>query len=173
MTNYLHTTFGSQKVLQTIIEQHPHNELLLTVDDQDQTNFQLLEQLPSETSVFETPVSYQVLAADGAKEGIRGWLHFTFLTLPSEEQQAFIKQWSNYQNQKLASVEGLITSELLQRTDERNQFAIMTTWTVRDYYTIWDTASQGPLKKYTDLASRYNVRKRSYSPAAFTKQQLR
>ncbi|RRG17973.1 hypothetical protein D3P96_04755 [Weissella viridescens] len=172
MKQYLHTTFGSQKVLQALQADHPERHMLLTIDDRDQTNFQLLEETNAATSVFANPISYDVLSAVGETDDIRGWIHFTFLTIPDEEMVAFQKQWTNYQTDAMANVSGLIGSQLLQRIDDNHQFGVMTTWTTRDYYTIWQADGRGPLQKYADFDNRYNLRTSSYSPAAFTKQKL-
>ncbi|WP_270622172.1 hypothetical protein [Weissella viridescens] len=172
MKQYLHTTFGSQKVLQALQTENPERHMLLTIDDRDQNNFQLLEATNTATSVFANPVSYDVLSAVGETDDIRGWIHFTFLTIPEKEMGAFQKQWNNYQTDTMVNVTGLIGSQLLQRMDDNRQFAVMSTWTLRDYYTIWQADGRGPLKKYADFENRYNMRTSSYSPAAFTKQKL-
>ncbi|SUP61130.1 Uncharacterised protein [Weissella viridescens] len=39
MKQYLHTTFGSQKVLQALQTENPERHMLLTIDDRDQNNF--------------------------------------------------------------------------------------------------------------------------------------
>ncbi|MBM7617739.1 heme-degrading monooxygenase HmoA [Weissella uvarum] len=170
MSTFLHTTFGSQKVLQQIRAEHPDQVIMMVSDDQDQSNFQLLEQTHDEQAPFSSPVSYQVLDQQKQTDEIRGWVHFAFFTLPESERGTFVKQWSQYQDDAFVGTPGLVNSELLQRTDDWNQLAILTTWTMREYYTIWQADNQSPLQRYEDYGNRYGNRNSSYSPVALTKQ---
>lgn len=167
MTEYLYTTFGSEAVLQSVREAHPTRHLMLTEDDADPLRYQLLEKTTAD-SVFNTPTSYEILAQEGQVTEIRGWMNFTFITLSDQERANFIRRWNTYQAHGFDQVPGFISVFLLQRTDEPNQLAILTTWTLKEFWTIWDDEAETPLTMYEAVPSRYGVRHSQYSFAAFS-----
>ncbi|MCW0952722.1 hypothetical protein OIT44_01340 [Weissella ceti] len=171
MTEYLYTTFGSEEVLQSVREANSSRNLMLTVDDTDPLRYQLLDKT-TESSIFNTPTSYEILSQHGQAQEIRGWMNFTFITLSDQERANFIRRWETYQAHGFDNVSGFMSGFLLQRTDEPSQFAILTTWTLKDYWTIWDDETETPLTIYEASPLRYGVRHSQYSFAAFTKQSL-
>lgn len=172
MTEYLYTTFGSEAVLQNIREENPTRRLLLTEDDTDPLRFQLIERTEGD-SIFSSPTTYEVLSHFGETKEIRGWLNFTFITLSDQERANFVRRWERYQNHGFDNVSGFMSAFLLQRTDEPNQFAILTTWTLKEFWTIWDDETETPLTMYEAVPLRYGVRHSQYSFAAFSKQTLK
>lgn len=168
MSEYLYTTFGSKEVLQKLQAENPTHKLLLTVDDNNPYHYQLMEKTP-EASIFKAPTSYQILSQNGHTEEIRGWMNFTFLTLPDQELANFKRRWDTYQEIGFGDTAGFISSFLLQRVDEPQQITILTTWTVKEYWTLWHDTVQTPLSIYEVTPDYYNIRDSQYSLAAFTK----
>ncbi|AIG65290.1 antibiotic biosynthesis monooxygenase family protein [Weissella tructae] len=171
MTEYLYTTFGSEEVLQMVREANPERGLMLTVDDTDPLRYQLLDKTTAK-SVFSTPTSYEILSQTGKSKEIRGWMNFTFLTISDQERANFIRRWETFQTHGFDQVDGFMSAFLLQRTDEPQQMAILTTWTLKEFWTIWDDETENPLTPYEAMASRYGLRNSQYSFAAFSKQTL-
>lgn len=171
MTEYLYTTFGSEAVLQGIRENNPNRRLMLTEDDTDPLRFQLLDRTEG-ASIFNTPTTYEILSRHGQTKEIRGWLNFTFITLSDQERANFIRRWERYQAHSFENVSGFMSAFLLQRIDEPSQIAILTTWTLKEFWTIWDDETETPLTMYEASPLRYGVRHSQYSFAAFSKQTL-
>ncbi|KRN31700.1 antibiotic biosynthesis monooxygenase family protein [Weissella halotolerans] len=173
MPEYLHTTFGSKEVLTAIRNQHLNQHLLLTVDDADPYRYQLIEKTSDSDSVFTTPTSYEILSEQGETAELRGWLNFHFITVPEQGRANFIRRWNAFQERDFTGVAGFISSYLLQRVDEPQQLAVLTTWTMKDFWLVWQADNQSPLKDYQTEGNRYGLRDAQYSFVAFAKQDLK
>jgi len=166
MTEYLYTTFGSEEVLQSVREKNPDRVIMLSVDDNDPKRFQLIEKT-NKPSVFSLPTTYKILFETDVSSDIRGWMNFTFITMPDQERDNFVRRCQSYLAENAASVSGLIDAYILQRTDNPNQLAIFTTWTLKEYWTIWMEDSVTPLTQYQAMASKYGFRNSQYTFAKY------
>lgn len=167
MVAYLHVTFGSCGVLQMVQQRYPQRPLLLVVDEGDADRYQLLELTHTKKSVFAMPTTYTILACLHASLAVRGWLNFDMITLPDLQRENFIKRL--LANTTLQQATGLINMYLLQRTDNGQQLAILTTWQTRADWQKWHTATDSLLSEYETEASRYSLRRKQYHFAALSK----
>lgn len=53
MTEYLHVAFGSKAVLQNVRNEHLDHKLLMMVDDEDKSRYQLLEKTTNKKSILQ------------------------------------------------------------------------------------------------------------------------
>jgi len=167
MTTYLHVTFGSQAVLQDIQHHHSERGLLLTVDAADKDRYQLLDLTNAQQSVFAMPTTYAVLASFHATLDIRGWLNFDLMTLPDLQRDNFMKRFRA--DADLQRANGLINAYLLQRTDNLQQVAVLTTWQTEWDWQRWHSSPSYLLNNYEKDAVQYSFLHKQYRFAAFMK----
>jgi heme-degrading monooxygenase HmoA len=172
MTQYIHTTFGSRAVLNDVRNQHLDRPLHLSVQDDDHSRFQLIELTENEQSAFSAPTTYRVLDHFGDNGDIRGWMVFTFITLNDAERDNFIRRYHAFISQNNLHLDGAIASYLLQRTSNDHEIAILSTWNTKEQWQSWHNDAAFPLHDYENPNSAYNLRRVSYSFAAFSKQDI-
>jgi heme-degrading monooxygenase HmoA len=139
------------------------------MQDDDHSRFQLVELTDNEKSAFSAPTTYRVLDHFGADDDIRGWMVFTFITLNDIERDNFIRRYDAFINETDMHDQGAIASYLLQRTTNDHDLAILTTWQTKEKWDAWYHDERFPLHRYEDPNSGYNLRRVTYSFAAFSK----
>ena len=94
MTNQITAAFGTRKILLQIQNQHPDHELLLMQASVTEDRYMLLD-VSGKPTVFQTPVTYEVLSQQGAGSW-KGMTSMIFVTLPVEEQKVFRSKFSSF-----------------------------------------------------------------------------
>lgn len=167
MTRYIHTTFGTREVLNEIRSKHLDRPIHLSIDDSDHLRGMLIELTDDSKSAFAMPTSYKVLSSAGADEELRGWLMFSFITLNDQERDNFIRRYEAFLSQ--GNLHGGLSSFLLQRTNNDHQLVLLSTWNTKEQWEAWSQEDDFPMKRYEGANASYNLRRASYSFAAFTK----
>ncbi|MDY2521815.1 antibiotic biosynthesis monooxygenase [Weissella confusa] len=170
MTEYLHVAFGSKAVLQNVRNEHLDHKLLMMVDDEDKSRYQLLEKTTNKKSIFAMPTTYEILASRGETSDIRGWMNFTFITLNDAERDNFIRRYNAYEEGM--DEHGFISSSLLQRNDNQHQIVMLSTWNMKSDWELWHAKNDFPLRQYESSNSLYGLMRKQYSFAAFSKQNM-
>ena len=168
MPKYIHTTFGSREVLSALRNKHLERPIHLSLDDSDSSRAQLIELTEDPKSVFAMPASYRVLSSMGADEDLRGWMVFTFITLNDKERDNFIRRYNAFISE--GNLHGGLSSFLLQRTNNDHEIALLSTWRTKREWEEWSDDASFPLHRYE--GGGYNLRRSTYSFAAFTKVEL-
>ncbi len=167
MTKYLHVTFGSKAVLQNIRNTYSNRTLLMAQDERDALRYQLIELTEHEDTVFAAPTTYTIMEEYGDTQDIRGWMHWTFITLNDMERDNFLRQWHNWTTHDVANRHGWLSTRLLKVANS-DDFVFLESWQRREDYFNWTVTNQASIQNLTGNASHYNLRENNYHFAALT-----
>lgn len=160
MLKTISATFGSKKVLETVIKRHPERQFKLLQSNSTQQQLQLLD-LSDKPTIFQSSVEYRVLGHCGSNE-FRGLSNFEFFKLELDDQ----KMLRSAVNNSLLNnpPKNLIAAYLLENKFESNELIILTMWPTLKDFNDW---KHGPDYKFLESfnSSQDRYYQRTYLPA--------
>lgn len=158
MIKQINATFGTRAILLQIQNKYPDHQLLLMQASAADDQYMLLD-VSGKPSVFQSPVSYEVLVQKGAGDW-KGMTSLIFVTLPLEEQKVFESKISSFAAEPEMK-NGLQHFFALRDAKDNSSFVILTSWHQDSEYSVWRrSASFKPFDKY--LTSAYSFHESRY-----------